>query len=114
MIKKFSDYEYGAFCLDYSTNDKLGVIEDTTNRTILVKLLRCTSSNGKLVFLAEYMERRTLGRLQHKLMQAGGCIHRQLMQAGRVHHQLLMAAGCDLPYAVANGDHHGAKEEEEE
>merc|ERR1712002_1384781 len=36
---------------------KLGVIEDTANRTRLAKLLRFTSSNGKLSSLAEYVER---------------------------------------------------------
>ena len=74
---------------EYSTNAKLGVIEDIANRTRLAQLLRFTSSNGKLVFLAEYVER----RLHHRLMQAGG---------------------RNLPYAVADGGHHGAKEEEEE
>ena len=79
---------------EYSTNAKLGVIEDIANRTRLAQLLRFTSSNGKLAFLAEYVERRTLGRLHHKLMQAGGRIHRQLMQAGgRVHRQLMQAGG---------------------
>merc|ERR1719470_785680 len=42
---------------EYSTNIKLGVIDDTANRTRLAKLLRFTSSNGKLSSLAEYVER---------------------------------------------------------
>merc|ERR1711936_1492000 len=42
---------------EYSTNMKLGCIEDTANRTRLAKLLRFTSSNGKLTSLAEYVER---------------------------------------------------------
>merc|ERR1711971_982109 len=57
MIKKISDDKYGAFWAEYSTNIKLGVIEDTANRTRLAKLLRFTSSNGKLTSLAEYVER---------------------------------------------------------
>merc|ERR1719341_363151 len=57
MIKKISDDKYGAFWQEYSTNIKLGVIEDTANRTRLAKLLRFTSSNGKLSSLAEYVER---------------------------------------------------------
>jgi len=57
MIKKISDDKYGAFWAEYSTNIKLGVIEDTANRTRLAKLLRFTSSNGKLSSLAEYVER---------------------------------------------------------
>eukprot|EP00090_Calanus_glacialis_P004505 TRINITY_DN1336_c0_g1_i1.p1 TRINITY_DN1336_c0_g1~~TRINITY_DN1336_c0_g1_i1.p1 ORF type:complete len:800 (-),score=286.11 TRINITY_DN1336_c0_g1_i1:236-2635(-) len=57
MIKKISEDKYGAFWAEYSTNIKLGVIEDTANRTRLAKLLRFTSSNGKLSSLAEYVER---------------------------------------------------------
>ena len=74
---------------EYSTNAKLGVIEDVANGTRLAQLLRFTSSNGKLAFLAEYVER----RLHHGLMQAGG---------------------HNLPYAIENEGHRGAKEEEEE
>merc|ERR1711983_139367 len=57
MIKKIPDDKYGEFWEEYSTNIKLGVIEDTANRTRLAKLLRFTSSNGKLTSLAEYVER---------------------------------------------------------
>merc|ERR1712066_104063 len=57
MIKKISDDKYAAFWAEYSTNIKLGVIEDTANRTRLAKLLRFTSSYGKLTSLAEYVER---------------------------------------------------------
>merc|ERR1719300_595007 len=57
MIKKISDDKYDAFWKEYSTNIKLGVTEDTANRTRLAKLLRFTSSNGKLTSLAEYVER---------------------------------------------------------
>merc|ERR1711936_57520 len=57
MIKKISDDKYDAFRKEYSTNIKLGVIEDTANRTRLAKLLRFTSSNGKMTSLAEYVER---------------------------------------------------------
>ena len=47
--------EYMEFWKEYSTNVKLGVIEDTTNRSRLAKLLRLTSRN--LTLLAEYVER---------------------------------------------------------
>jgi len=57
MIKKISDDKYDAFWKEYSTNIKLGVIEDTANRTRLAKLLRFTSSTGKLASLSEYVER---------------------------------------------------------
>merc|ERR1719318_1432372 len=52
-----SDDKYGAFWAEYSTNIKLGVIEDTANRTRLARWLRFTSSNGELSSLAEYVER---------------------------------------------------------
>jgi len=57
MIKKIEEDKYPAFWAEYSTNIKLGVIEDTANRTRLAKLLRFVSSNGKLSSLAEYVER---------------------------------------------------------
>jgi len=57
MIKKISEDKYPAFWAEYSTNVKLGVIEDTANRTRLAKLLRFMSSTGKLTSLAEYVER---------------------------------------------------------
>ena len=47
MIKKIDEDKYNAFWSEYSTNIKLGVIEDSTaNRTRLAKLLRFVSSNG--------------------------------------------------------------------
>jgi len=57
MIKKIDEDKYAAFWNEYSTNLKLGVIEDTANRTRLAKLLRFVSSNGKLTSLSEYVER---------------------------------------------------------
>ena len=40
MIKKIEEDKYADFWKEYSTNIKLGVIEDTANRTRLAKLLR--------------------------------------------------------------------------
>ena len=57
MIKKISDEKYLEFWKEYSTNIKLGVMEDASNRTRLAKLLRFMSSNGKLSSLSEYVER---------------------------------------------------------
>ena len=58
MIKKIDNDKYGEFWKEYSTNLKLGVIEDTANRTRLAKLLRfVSSSTGGLTSLAEYVER---------------------------------------------------------
>merc|ERR1719295_2081098 len=59
MIKKIDAEEYDKFWKEYSTNIKLGVIEDHSNRTRLAKLLRFFSSNDseKQTSLADYMER---------------------------------------------------------
>merc|ERR1739844_49314 len=71
MMKKISGDKYAAFWAEYSTNIKLGVIEDTANRTRLAKLLRFTSSNGKLASLAEYVERMK-DKQEHIFYMAGG------------------------------------------
>ena len=57
MIMQIPTDKYMEFWKEYSTNVKLGVIEDTANRTRLAKLLRLTSSSGNLTSLAEYVER---------------------------------------------------------
>merc|ERR1719295_1322948 len=62
MIKKINEDKYAEFWKKYSTNIKLGVIEDTANRTRLAKLLRFISSaGGKLTSLADYV-----GRMKEK------------------------------------------------
>ena len=57
MIEKIPDDKYMEFWKEFSTNVKIGVIEDAANRTRLAKLLRFTSSSGNLTSLAEYVER---------------------------------------------------------
>ncbi|CAF4924861.1 unnamed protein product [Rotaria sp. Silwood1] len=59
MLKKISPDDYEAFWKEYGTNIKLGVIEDSANRTRLAKLLRFTTSlsKDKLISLTEYVER---------------------------------------------------------
>ncbi|KAG8233955.1 hypothetical protein J437_LFUL014164 [Ladona fulva] len=58
MLKKIDKDEYEKFWKEYSTNIKLGVIEDPANRTRLAKLLRFHSSNQTgLTSLTEYVER---------------------------------------------------------
>jgi len=59
MIKKISEDDYKTFWKEYSTNIKLGVMEDHSNRTRLAKLLRFFSSNSdtEVTSLAEYVER---------------------------------------------------------
>jgi len=59
MIKKISKEDYEKFWKEYSTNIKLGVMEDHSNRTRLAKLLRFYSSNSdkEMTTLADYIER---------------------------------------------------------
>ncbi|KAF9420396.1 hypothetical protein HW555_003318 [Spodoptera exigua] len=58
MLKKIPDSEYESFWKEYSTNIKLGVIEDPSNRSRLAKLLRFHSSRGDgMTFLADYVAR---------------------------------------------------------
>lgn len=59
MLKKISEADYEAFWREYSTNIKLGVIEDTANRVRLAKLLRFRSSSSldKLTSLNDYVKR---------------------------------------------------------
>nr|CAG4640643.1 EOG090X01EZ [Eulimnadia texana] len=58
MLKKLSKEDYQKFWKEYSTNIKLGVIEDSANRSRLAKLLQFRSSAQKgSTSLAEYVER---------------------------------------------------------
>lgn len=60
LLKKLEGEEYEKFWKEYSTNIKLGVMEDPSNRARLAKLLRFQSSNdkeGKLTSLSEYSAR---------------------------------------------------------
>ncbi|EDV93181.1 endoplasmin [Drosophila grimshawi] len=58
MIKKIDKAAYEKFWKEFSTNIKLGVMEDPSNRSRLAKLLRFQTSNGKgVTSLAEYVER---------------------------------------------------------
>ena len=57
MIKKIDEVAYPTFWQEYSTNIKLGCIEDAANRTRLAKLLRFMSSAGPLTSLSAYVER---------------------------------------------------------
>lgn len=60
LLKKLEGEEYEKFWKEYSTNIKLGVMEDPSNRARLAKLLRFQSSNakdGKLTSLTDYSSR---------------------------------------------------------
>lgn len=60
LLKKLEGEEYEKFWKEYSTNIKLGVMEDPSNRARLAKLLRFQSSHdksGKLTSLTDYSTR---------------------------------------------------------
>ncbi|XP_003745792.1 endoplasmin homolog [Galendromus occidentalis] len=61
MFRKISEEDFAKFWKEYSTNIKLGVIEDSANRSRLAKLLRFPSSidasADKLVSLSDYVQR---------------------------------------------------------
>merc|ERR1711997_596491 len=57
MIKKIDEKLYPSFWREFSTNIKLGVIEDAGNRSRLAKLVRFLSSAGPLTSLSSYVER---------------------------------------------------------
>jgi len=67
MIKKLKDSnkeEFDKFWKEYSTNIKLGIMEDSTNRTRIAKLVRFLSSNSETesTTLEEYVERMKEGQ----------------------------------------------------
>lgn len=59
MLKKLDEETYEKFWAQYSTNIKLGVVEDFPNKSRVAKLLRFESSNhpSKLTSLDQYIER---------------------------------------------------------
>merc|ERR1711884_828979 len=71
MIKKIAPEKYPAFRQEYSTNIKLGCIEDQGNRSRLAKLLRFRSSNGELTSLEDYIGRMK-EKQEHIFYMAGG------------------------------------------
>merc|ERR1712121_274168 len=73
MIKKIDDADYmDKFWKEFSTNIKLGVMEDHSNRTHLDKLLRFRSSNDaeKMTSLADYVSRMK-DKQEHIFFMAG-------------------------------------------
>jgi len=58
MLKKIPEEDYEKFWKEYSTNIKLGTIEDPANRTRLAKLLHFHSSNSEsMTSLSDYVKR---------------------------------------------------------
>merc|ERR1711962_551690 len=94
MGKKISDEKYPDFWKEYSTNIKLGVIEDTANRTRLAKLLRFVSSSGKTTSLAEYVER--MKDKQESIFYAAGGSKEEVQNSSFV--ERLLKKGYEVLY----------------
>jgi len=96
MIKKIDDSTYAAFWQEYSTNIKLGVIEDAANRSRLAKLLRFTSSTGALTSLAEYVER--MKDKQEQIFYMAGSSMKEVQESPFV--ERLLKKGYEVLYLV--------------
>merc|ERR1712142_1191856 len=100
MIKKIDEEKYPDFWKEYSTNIKLGVIEDTANRTRLAKLLRFVSSAGKMTSLAEYVER--MKDKQESIFYAAGGSKDEVMNSPFV--ERLLKKGYEVLYLTEAND----------
>lgn len=100
MIKKIDAEEYvSTFWKEYSTNIKLGVIEDHSNRTRLAKLLRFkTSKDGGEGFssLEEYVERMLEG--QDKIFFVAGSSLEEVKES--MFTEGLLKKGYEIIYLV--------------
>jgi len=100
MIKKISKEDYGKFWKEYSTNVKLGVMEDPSNRSRLAKLLRFQSSNGKdkdeLTSLEEYVGR--MKSKQEHIYWLAGSSRSEVESSPFV--ERLLARGYEILYLV--------------
>merc|ERR1711983_143500 len=90
MIKKIDESLYPAFWREFSTNIKLGVIEDAANRSRLAKLLRFTSSAGNYVSLSQYVER--MKDKQEQIFYMGGSTLKEVQESPFV--ERLLKKGC--------------------
>ena len=94
MIKKIDEALYPAFWREFSTNIKLGVIEDAANRSRLAKLLRFTSSAGNVVSLSQYVER--MKDKQAQIFYMGGSTLKEVQESPFV--ERLLKKGYEVLY----------------
>lgn len=96
MIKKLSEDDFDTFWKEYSTNIKLGVIEDNSNRTRLSKLLKFESSYSKTTktSLAEYIER--MKENQESIFYIGGSSRNEVEKSPFV--ERLLKKGYEILY----------------
>lgn len=97
MIKKLDKESYNTFWKEFSTNIKLGIMEDPSNRSRLAKLLRFHSSNGKeITSLAEYVER--MKPKQQHIFYIAGATRAEVEKSPFV--ERLLAKGYEVLYLV--------------
>merc|ERR1712241_1068381 len=96
MIKKIDGDKYMDFWKEYSTNVKLGIIDDAANRTRLAKLLRFRSSNGGWTSLAEYVER--MKEKQEQIFFIAGQNEQEVTESPFV--ERLLKKGYEVLYLV--------------
>ncbi|XP_022907486.1 endoplasmin [Onthophagus taurus] len=97
MLKKIPDEEYLKFWKEYSTNIKLGTIEDPSNRTRLAKLLMFFSSNGdEMTSLADYVKR--MKPKQERIYYMAGSSKEEVMKSPFV--ERLLRKGYEVLYMV--------------
>lgn len=95
MLKKIPADEYEKFWKEFSTNIKLGVIEDPANRTRLAKLLMFLSSNSeKMTSLADYVSR--MKPKQDKIFYIAGSTKEEVKKSPFV--ERLLRKGYEVLY----------------
>lgn len=97
MLKKMPEEDFIKFWKEYSTNIKLGTIEDPSNRTRLAKLLMFHSSNSdKVTSLAEYVKR--MKAKQDRIYYIAGSSREELQKTPFA--ERLLRKGYEVLYLV--------------
>ncbi|KAJ3643556.1 hypothetical protein Zmor_026258 [Zophobas morio] len=97
MLKKVPDEDYQKFWKEYSTNIKLGTIEDPANRTRLAKLLQFYSSNSDtMTNLADYVQR--MKPKQERIFYMAGSSKEEVQKSPFV--ERLLRKGYEVLYLV--------------
>uniref|UniRef100_W6NTE3 ATP-binding region and Heat shock protein Hsp90 domain containing protein n=1 Tax=Haemonchus contortus TaxID=6289 RepID=W6NTE3_HAECO len=96
MLKKLEGTQFDDFWKEFSTNIKLGVMEDPSNRIRLAKLLRFSSSadKEKLTSLTDYVER--MKEKQDKIYYMAGTSREEVETSPFV--ERLIAKGYEVLY----------------
>lgn len=97
MLKKIPDDQYEKFWKEYSTNIKLGTIEDPANRTRLAKLLNFYSSHtDKMTSLSDYVQR--MKPKQERIFYIAGSSKDEVQKSPFV--ERLLRKGYEVLYLV--------------